>query len=132
MPEPDRDFYARFAENYFDVVVAWYEALRVSAVAGDVYDAAASRRDDALFDFAVNPGHCLHLDEWVNSPFSRGSRVALRSGMAIQMDIIPVSKGPLYYINAEDGVVLADPLGDLDAHVGTRGCLLHGLVLDLD
>jgi hypothetical protein len=28
--------------------------------------------------------------------------------MALQMDIIPVSIGPFCYINAEDGVVLAD------------------------
>jgi hypothetical protein len=28
--------------------------------------------------------------------------------MALQMDIIPVSKGPFCYVNAEDGIVLAD------------------------
>jgi len=28
--------------------------------------------------------------------------------MALQMDIIPVSLGPFCYINAEDGIVLAD------------------------
>jgi hypothetical protein len=28
--------------------------------------------------------------------------------MALQMDIIPVSLGPFCYVNAEDGVVLAD------------------------
>jgi hypothetical protein len=28
--------------------------------------------------------------------------------MALQMDIIPVPRGPFCYINAEDGIVLAD------------------------
>jgi hypothetical protein len=28
--------------------------------------------------------------------------------MALQMDIIPVSQGPFCYINAEDGIALAD------------------------
>ena len=28
--------------------------------------------------------------------------------MALQADIIPVSRGPFCYINAEDGIVLAD------------------------
>jgi hypothetical protein len=28
--------------------------------------------------------------------------------MMLQMDIIPVSRGPFHYVNAEDGVVLAD------------------------
>jgi hypothetical protein len=73
-----------------------------------VFEAAESVRDASLLDFALNPGHYLHLDEWVNSPFSRGSTVPLRSGMAIQADIIPVSKGPFCYVNLEDGVALAD------------------------
>jgi hypothetical protein len=57
--------------------------------------------------FAVNPGHYIHLDEWVHSPFCAGSDIGLRSGLALQMDIIPVSEGP-FCANAEDGVVLAD------------------------
>lgn len=101
-------FFPHFASNYFDVVRAWYESLRVGARAGDVYAVADETRDSDLYDFAVNPGHYLHLDEWVHSPFYSGSNVILRSGMALQMDIIPVSKGPFCYINAEDGVIIAD------------------------
>lgn len=105
---PLRGFYRRFAWNYFDVVAAWYEALRVGAAAGAVFAAAERRRDPRLFTFAVNPGHYLQLDEWVHSPFASGSRTVLRSGMLLQADIIPVSRGPFCYANAEDGVVLAD------------------------
>jgi Xaa-Pro aminopeptidase len=108
LPDALRDFYPRFAANYFEVVRAWYEAVGVGVRAGVVVDAVARVHDASLFRFAVNPGHYLHLDEWVNSPFVRGSGVKLRSGMALQMDIIPVSLGPFCYINAEDGVVLAD------------------------
>ncbi|MFN7791927.1 MAG: hypothetical protein ACK5NM_05195, partial [Cyclobacteriaceae bacterium] len=57
---------------------------------------------------AVNTGHTLHLDEWVNSPFYKGSSIKLFSGMALQMDIIPVSKGEIVCCNMEDGIVLAD------------------------
>ena len=108
LPAETRDFYAALAANYFEVVAAWYESLRVGAVAGDVFAAVEARRDDALYRLAVNPGHYLHLDEWVHSPFAAGSGIALRSGSAVQMDIIPVSRGPFFYVNAEDGVVLAD------------------------
>ena len=101
-------FYPAYVRNYFDVIVAWYEALDVGVAAGEVFEQVEAKRDDALYDFAVNPGHYLHLEEWVHSPFSRGSRTLLRSGMALQMDIIPVSKGPFCYSNAEDGIVLAD------------------------
>jgi hypothetical protein len=101
-------FYPRFAGHYFDVVATWYEKVAVGARGGDVFAAVEGVRNDELFRFAVNPGHCLHLDEWMHSPFSAGSTVVLRSGAVLQMDIIPVSRGPFCYINAEDGVVLAD------------------------
>lgn len=108
LPEATREFYPRLIENYFEVVQAWYHAVRVGATGGEVFAATDSVRDPALFDFALNPGHYLHLDEWVNSPFSPGSPTPLRSGMAIQMDIIPISKGPFLSVNMEDGIVLAD------------------------
>ena len=108
LPASERDFYDALVRNYFDVVTTWYTSTRVGAISGDVFAAVESKRDKNLFDFAVNPGHYLHLDEWVHSPFSPESSVKLRSGMALQMDIIPVSCGPFFYINAEDGVVLAD------------------------
>jgi Xaa-Pro aminopeptidase len=103
-----REFYPALAMNYFQVVAAWYEKIRVGASAGAVVRAVEKARDEKLYRFAVNPGHYLHLDEWLHSPFSVGSRVRLRSGMALQMDIIPVSLGPFCYINGEDGVILAD------------------------
>lgn len=103
-----QQFYPRFVENYFEVAQAWYGAIKVGATGGEVFAAAESARDKTLFEFALNPGHYLHLDEWVNSPFSSGNETQLRSGMAIQIDIIPVSKGPFVYANIEDGIVLAD------------------------
>jgi len=102
------DFYDAYVRNYFDVVATWYQNVRVGAVGGDVFAAVEAVRDGQLYDLAVNPGHYLHLDEWVHSPFSPGSGVSLRSGMALQMDIIPISRGPLCCSNAEDGIVLAD------------------------
>jgi len=103
-----RSFYPRLAANYFDVVASWYENVRIGASGGEVFNAVDKTRDATLYEFAVNPGHLIHLDEWVHSPFADGSQMKLRSGMALQMDIIPVSKGPFCYVNAEDGVALAD------------------------
>ena len=102
------DFYPRFVENYFDVVVAWYEAVRLGVSGGEVWATVEGVRDPELYQFAVNPGHNIHYDEWVHSPFAEGSSLPLVSGMAVQMDIIPVSVGPFCYSNAEDGIVLAD------------------------
>lgn len=108
MSDATRDFYVQFFTNYFEVVRAWFGAIQLGASAGDVFAAAESVRNPSLFDFALNPGHYLHLDEWVNSPFALGNSIPLRSGMAIQVDIIPVSRGPFVYTNIEDGIVLAD------------------------
>lgn len=108
LPAETREFYPRFVANYFDVVTAWYSNIKVGARSGDVFATVEALRDPALYQFAVNPGHYIHLDEWVNSPFYADSDIILRSGIALQMDIIPVSQGPFCYANMEDSVVLAD------------------------
>jgi hypothetical protein len=106
-PETGR-FYAAFVANYFDAVAAWYSALRIGATGGEVFRAVASRIDSRLLKLALNPGHTIHLDEWVDSPFFQDSALVLRSGVALQADLIPVSQGPFCCANVEDGVVLAD------------------------
>ena len=63
---------------------------------------------DPFFGIFLNPGHQLHLDEWVNSPVFPGSTIELRSGMALQCDIIPATGTPYFTTNIEDGVALAD------------------------
>ena len=44
----------------------------------------------------------------MNSPIWPDSRVELRSGMALQVDIIPATGTRYFTTNIEDGVVLAD------------------------
>jgi len=52
--------------------------------------------------FALNPGHQIDRGaEWTTSPIDRGSPYTLRSGMALQYDVITLT-------DAEDGLVLAD------------------------
>ena len=102
------EFYEAYWKGYFKTVVTWYESIGIDVSAGDVTDKVEAARDQSVFDFAVNTGHTLHLDEWVNSPFYRGSTIKLYSGMALQMDIIPVSKKEFVCSNMEDGIILAD------------------------
>jgi hypothetical protein len=98
----------KLIENYLAVVRAWYAALGVGTPAGEVWAAADGARDDSLYTFCVNTGHYIHLDEWVSSPFWKESSIPLRSGSAIQADIIPVSRAPGICVNMEDGIILAD------------------------
>lgn len=80
----------------------------MGATAGAVVQAVERVRNPEIFALALNPGHYIHLDEWIHSPFEPRSRIRLKSGMALQADLIPVSRGPFCAMNGEDGVALAD------------------------
>jgi hypothetical protein len=98
----------RLVAPYFETVAEWYGALRVGAVGRTLYDIVHRRLGDPFLGIFLNPGHQLHLDEWVNSPVGPGSRVELRSGMALQVDIIPATGTEYFTTNIEDGIALAD------------------------
>ena len=108
LPEDLQEVHEQFYRNYFETVVTWYENIGIGVRAATVCDRVEAARNLTVFDFAVNTGHTIHLDEWVNSPFTPDSDVELYSAMALQMDIIPISKNAFVCANMEDGVVLAD------------------------
>jgi hypothetical protein len=95
-------------ENYLQVTRAWYAGIRAGACAGDVWQAVEAARAKTLYTFCVNPGHYIHLDEWVSSPFERGATACLPSSCALQADIIPVGRRQAVSVNMEDGIVVAD------------------------
>jgi len=92
---------------YFETVVTWYEALRIGVTGGEVYD-LVSKCAGGLDKLGakLNPGHQTHTDEWTNSLFYKGSRSTVKSGMAIQCDIIACADG--IALHAEDGIMIAD------------------------
>ncbi|MEX1155746.1 MAG: hypothetical protein WED12_01155 [Chloroflexota bacterium] len=108
LPEGITDYVDRLVGPYFEAVAEWYGALRVGVSGGTLQEIIDRRLGDPFFGIFLNPGHQLHLDEWVNSPVSRGSRTELRSGMVMQVDIIPATGGPYFTTNIEDGIALAD------------------------
>jgi hypothetical protein len=103
-----QDYIERLVAPYFEAVVDWYEALHVGQVGGELQRVVDEHIGDPFFGVRLNPGHQLHLDEWVNSPVHAGSRIELRSGTALQCDIIPATGTAYFTTNIEDGVVLAD------------------------
>ena len=105
---PVGDYVERLVAPYFEAVAEWYGALRVGVTGGVLYDIVRRRLGDPFFGVVLNPGHQLHLDEWVNSPVGPGSRAELRSGMALQVDIIPATGTEYFTTNIEDGVAVAD------------------------
>jgi len=108
LPGGIRDYVDRLVAPYFAAVAEWYAALRVGVAGGVLHEIIWRRLGDPFFGVSLNPGHQLHLDEWVNSPVTPGSRIELRSGTALQVDIIPATGTDYFTTNIEDGVAIAD------------------------
>jgi Xaa-Pro aminopeptidase len=101
------DYVDAFAGPYFEVMAEWFRRLKPGTRGGELAALIAEKLPFDRFGIFLNPGHLIHLDEWLSSPIYADSDLPLRSGMAIQVDVIPSS--PVYFsTRMEDGVVLAD------------------------
>jgi hypothetical protein len=108
LPHEIQDYVDRLVAPYFAAMAEWYQALHVGQTGGVLQGIIDRRLADPFFGIFLNPGHQLHLDEWVNSPVAPGSTVELRSGMALQVDVIPATGTEYFTTNIEDGIALAD------------------------
>lgn len=108
LPVEIEDYVERLVAPYFAAIAAWYESVEIGAKGRDLHAAVHDRIGDPFFGVSLNPGHYIHLDEWVSSPVSPESDVEIASGMALQADVIPATGGPYFTTNAEDGVIIAD------------------------
>lgn len=108
LPSSIDDYVETLVVPYFEAVVAWYERVGIGVRGGDLYDVVHDRIGDDFFGVELNPGHLIHLDEWVDSPIYEGSDERLRSGMALQVDVIPATGTEYFMTNIEDGIALAD------------------------
>jgi hypothetical protein len=108
LPAGISDYVERLVGPYFEAIAEWYGALHVGQTGGALYDIIHRHIGDPFFGVSLNPGHQIHLDEWVNSPIAPGSRMELRSGMALQVDVIPATGTDYFTTNIEDGLALAD------------------------
>ncbi len=111
LPAAARDYVPRLAAPYFAAAAEWYETIGIG-VAGGTLDALVRKRlGGPFFNVILNPGHLIHLDEWMNTPVYPGSTEAFLSGQAVQCDIIPAVGAPYFGVNIEDGIALLDERG---------------------
>jgi Creatinase/Prolidase N-terminal domain len=107
LPAPAADYVAGFAGAYYEVMSEWFALLKPGTPGGQLWRLIRERLPFERFGIFLNPGHLIHLDEWLSSPIYANSDVPLHSGMAIQVDVIPSS--PVYAsTRMEDGLILAD------------------------
>ncbi len=97
-----------FYKPYFAALVNWYETIGIGVTGGEVYAKTMALIGDEKFGVGLNPGHLIHTDEWVNTPFFKDSPYVLKSGMLIQCDIIAMPGGEYVGVHIEDGIALAD------------------------
>ena len=108
LPAKISDYVEKLVAPYFGAIVAWLEHVGIGVTGGELYEVIHERIGDPFFGVKLNPGHLIHLDEWMNSPIYSGSTEQLRSGMAIQVDVIPATGTDYFTTNIEDGIALAD------------------------
>lgn len=108
LPSGIDDYTQRLVGPYFEAIAEWYSALHIGQTGGVLYEIIDRHLGDPFFGIFLNPGHQIHLDEWVNSPIAAGSTIELRSSMAFQVDVIPATGTEYFTTNIEDGIALAD------------------------
>ena len=102
------EYLQAMAIPYWSAIAAWYESLELGRPGGEIDRRVREALDEAGFGPALNPGHLVHLDEWVHTPVRPGSEDPIRSGMCLQCDVIPDAARPGWAANCEDTVAVAD------------------------
>jgi len=108
LPENIRDYVDKLAIPYFRAVARWYEHIGIGVTGGELYGIIHQEIGDPFFGVHLNPGHYIHLDEWVHSPIFKNSTITIKSGVALQVDVIPATGSDYHTINIEDGIAIAD------------------------
>lgn len=111
LPSEAADYVERLAAPYFACAAEWYETIGIGVTGGELDALVRRHLGDPFFNLVLNPGHLIHIDEWMNTPVYPGSTETLKSGQAIQCDIIPAAGPPYVGANIEDGIALLDEPG---------------------
>jgi hypothetical protein len=111
LPAAAADYVERLAAPYFACAADWYETIGIGVAGGEIDALVRRHLDTPFFKLVLNPGHLIHIDEWMNTPVYPGSVERFSSGNAVQCDIIPAVGAPYYSCNIEDGIALLDERG---------------------
>ncbi len=107
LPEMAKDYIENFAGKYFEVMAEWLRILKIGTPGGEFFSLVHENMPYDKYGILLNPGHLIHLDEWLSAPMYKDSTIPIHSGMMIQVDVIPFS--PTYFSSRmEDSVVIAD------------------------
>lgn len=94
---------------YFKAYNFWLENVRIGKIGGEFYDEFNKFYPQEKYGWELNPGHLTADEEWLSSPFYKGSDRKVQSGMIFQVDFIPNQKGH-QGVSAESTVAIADEI----------------------
>src|SRR5699024_5631160 len=93
LPTDQQDYLQAVATPYFQAVVAWLENLRLGMTGAEMYQLIEEVLPKEQYHWHLNPGHLTADEEWMSSPMKKDSTISLKSGMLLQIDIIPSVAG---------------------------------------
>lgn len=108
LPASISDYSDRLVAPYFTATAEWLEALHVGQTGGTLQAIIDRHLGDPFFGVFLTPGHLIGLEEWLHSPIGPGSEVELRSGMVLELDVIPATGTEYFTSNIESPFALAD------------------------
>lgn len=107
LPNNQHDYIEKVAMPYFKTVVFWLENIRIGMYGGEFYQMIEEVYPKDEYHWHLNPGHLVADEEWMSSPIYPSSKETLKSGMLLQIDIIPSITG-YGGVSAEECIALAD------------------------
>ena len=107
LPETQQDYLERVAKPYYQAVATWLETIKIGMPGKELYQTIETVFPQAEYHWHLNPGHLVSDEEWMSSPIYADSVERLKSGMILQIDIIPSVAG-YTGVSAEECVALAD------------------------
>ncbi|UJD94211.1 M24 family metallopeptidase [Lelliottia amnigena] len=107
LPDNQKDYLERVAKPYFGAVATWLENIKIGMRGGEMYDLIENVLSKEKYGWHLNPGHLSADEEWMSSPIYKNSAETLKSGMIMQIDIIPSVPG-YTGVSAEESIALAD------------------------
>lgn len=107
LPVETSDYLERVAAPYFAAYTRWLEEIQIGMKGKEVFDFVEDILPRNMYHWSLCPGHLVAEEEWMSSPIYEGSQEVLKSGMMLQIDIIPSVPG-YAGSSAESTVVLAD------------------------
>ncbi len=105
--DDDADFEG-VAKAYFRGLARWYAVADIGVEGGTLAAAVGETLAEGGLRSLLNPGHLTGHEEWSTTPVRPGSADRIRSGMHMQVDVIPTPMRDGWALNCEDSIVFAD------------------------